>query len=402
MRRFEFSEGGSKKFWEITVEGATFTVRFGRIGTDGQGKTTTCASPDEAVAESAKLIREKMKKGYQEIGAATVNWRPPKPISRDTHVERFLNFAVCGFNPDADADSGEDEDGGRSYPSLRDLERRVFSIRTSYEGEEGDFLKHLQALIDDPKAGQLKALVLGAWFTEVCEEGPEEAMRLLIANRAKLGSLAGIFIGDVLAEETEISWLHQGDCAPLIHAFPGLQEFVVRGADGLRFSALKHAGLRSLTVQCGGLSAECVRDIAAADLPELRNLTLWLGSDNYGGNATVADLKPILDGAVFPKLEYLGLMDAQEQDAIAAGVAQAPIVSRLKGLDLSMGTLTDAGGLALLQSPALRSLTYLNLRHHWMSEKVQAQFRKLGIEVDVSDAQSADEDEDYRYCEVAE
>ena len=35
-RYFEFVEGNSSKFWEITVRNNNVTVRFGRIGTEGQ------------------------------------------------------------------------------------------------------------------------------------------------------------------------------------------------------------------------------------------------------------------------------------------------------------------------------------------------------------------------------
>ncbi len=36
MRRFEFKEGSSNKFWEVSVSGNTLTVRFGRIASEGQ------------------------------------------------------------------------------------------------------------------------------------------------------------------------------------------------------------------------------------------------------------------------------------------------------------------------------------------------------------------------------
>ncbi len=64
VRRFEFVGGGSNKFWEISVSGNTFTVRFGRLGTEGQ--TQTKAFPDEtsATREAENLIAEKVKKGY--------------------------------------------------------------------------------------------------------------------------------------------------------------------------------------------------------------------------------------------------------------------------------------------------------------------------------------------------
>jgi len=36
MRRFEFKEGSSNKFWEVTVSGNTLTMCFGRVGSARQ------------------------------------------------------------------------------------------------------------------------------------------------------------------------------------------------------------------------------------------------------------------------------------------------------------------------------------------------------------------------------
>jgi len=65
-RYFEFSEGSSNKFWEIRLEGSSFTTRFGKIGTDGQSSTKSWGSPDQAKKEHDKLVAEKTKKGYEE------------------------------------------------------------------------------------------------------------------------------------------------------------------------------------------------------------------------------------------------------------------------------------------------------------------------------------------------
>ena len=59
------SENASK-FWEITQNGDTFTVHFGKIGTKGQIKETKCNSVADATAKVEKLIQEKTKKGYIE------------------------------------------------------------------------------------------------------------------------------------------------------------------------------------------------------------------------------------------------------------------------------------------------------------------------------------------------
>jgi predicted DNA-binding WGR domain protein len=66
VRYFEFIGGGSRKFWEISVGGKSFTVRFGRIGTAGQLQTKTFADEAKAKHEAEKLIAEKVKKGYVE------------------------------------------------------------------------------------------------------------------------------------------------------------------------------------------------------------------------------------------------------------------------------------------------------------------------------------------------
>ena len=44
MDRYEFKDGASEKFWEVGVDEATLTVRFGRIGTAGQTKDKTYPS----------------------------------------------------------------------------------------------------------------------------------------------------------------------------------------------------------------------------------------------------------------------------------------------------------------------------------------------------------------------
>jgi len=226
----------------------------------------------------------------------------------------------------------------------------------------------------------------------------------LVAARDRLPNLRAIFLGDVISEECEISWIRQSDVSPLFAAYPQLEHFCVRGAEGLSLGSLKHDRLKSLTIQSGGLGANVVREVAAAELPELEHLELWLGEDNYGGNATVADLAPILDGALFPKLNYLGLCDSEFADEIARAVAAAPVVERIRVLDLSMGTMGDEGASALLASPAILRLEKLDVHHHFCSEGMTAKLQSLGIEVDASERQEPEKDGDevWRYVAVSE
>lgn len=69
MRRFEFSEGASNKFWEVAQSGADLELRWGRIGTQGQSQTKSFADAAKASAALDKLVAEKTGKGYVETGA---------------------------------------------------------------------------------------------------------------------------------------------------------------------------------------------------------------------------------------------------------------------------------------------------------------------------------------------
>ena len=79
MRRWEFSGDGSGKFWEVGQDGTTVTVRFGRLGGTGQVKTKELASAAAAAAQVAKLVSEKEKKGYREVGHAPAPAVPTAP-----------------------------------------------------------------------------------------------------------------------------------------------------------------------------------------------------------------------------------------------------------------------------------------------------------------------------------
>lgn len=69
QQRFELSDGSSSKFWTVTVDGKSHTVRYGRIGTTGQTKTKTFDSSAGATAAAEKLIEQKTKKGYKPASA---------------------------------------------------------------------------------------------------------------------------------------------------------------------------------------------------------------------------------------------------------------------------------------------------------------------------------------------
>ncbi len=66
-QRFELVEGASSKFWEVSRDHCEVTVRYGRIGTNGQVKVKTLADESKAQAYVADLVEEKLGKGYQGV-----------------------------------------------------------------------------------------------------------------------------------------------------------------------------------------------------------------------------------------------------------------------------------------------------------------------------------------------
>ena len=65
-RYFEFVEGNSSKFWEVSQAGSAMTTRWGRIGSTGQSKTKNLADEQDVAKAIAGLIAEKTNDGYVE------------------------------------------------------------------------------------------------------------------------------------------------------------------------------------------------------------------------------------------------------------------------------------------------------------------------------------------------
>lgn len=78
MRRFEFVEGTSSKFWVPELRGSTFIVTYGRIGTEGQRKEKEFPTEEAARREYERKVAEKLREGYKEVSAA----EEEKPAAR--------------------------------------------------------------------------------------------------------------------------------------------------------------------------------------------------------------------------------------------------------------------------------------------------------------------------------
>jgi Leucine Rich repeat len=107
-----------------------------------------------------------------------------------------------------------------------------------------------------------------------------------------------------------------------------------------------------------------------------------------------------------PSLRTLALRNSELADETAPLLAAAPLMQQptLETLDLSMGTLSDAGAQALLENPHVARMRRLHLDHHYMSEEMMRKLEALPLVVTMDDQQEADEDDDrsWRYVQVGE
>ena len=226
----------------------------------------------------------------------------------------------------------------------------------------------------------------------------------LIAARDRLRNLRALFLGDILYRENEISWIEHSDITCLLDAFPDLEHFRVRGGDGLVLRVFEHRNLVSLTIEASNLSREVVLAVGSSKLPALEHLELWLGTEEYHADTTPEDLDGILQAKHLPSLRYLGLCNSDIADDIPGVLSGAPVLERLRVLDLSLGTMTDRGAEALLSIPGLSRLEKLDLHHHYISPAMIERLQELGIEVDATDPKEADDigGEDYRFVAHSE
>lgn len=294
------------------------------------------------------------------------------------HIETFAGLPVSTFDPEQTTKV----DGAHAW-----------RLEVEWDSD-GDAMPEVFAKLRATAGVEsVWALILGEWGESSSEKVPYE---LVVAAAEWLPNLTALFLAELTYDECEISWICQDDITPVLRAYPRLEVLRVRGAQGMEGSLslepMRHEALREFAVESGGLPASVVRAVGACDFPALEHLELWLGMGNYGGDATVEDLAPILSAARLPQVTTLGLRDAEIADQVAEALAGAPVIAQLHTLDLSLGALSDQGAEALLAGQPLTHLKRLDARHHFLSDAMAARLvaELPDVDVDVSDKQDGD------------
>ena len=367
-----FQEGSSNKFWHIDVQGNTYTVTYGRAGTDGTSKTKEFASPEVALKDAQKMIASKKKKGYVETSAKAV-------IVRDDHnfVGKPIRKFATSINPSS-----------------------AVKVLSDYD-EASKVSDKLERLAKLPEAQEMDTLIIGTW-----QDSHDPTLSPIIEKIKELkGAFSGLkhlFVGDMDSEECEMSWIQQVDYSDFYQHYPVLETFGVRTGEGLKLGNIKLPYLKNLIIETGGMNKSILNDVINSDLSSLEHLELWLGTDDYGCDIGMDELKPLLN-KTYPNLKYLGLKNYHEQTELAKHLKGAPILNTVETLDISMGILKDEGAEALYNNDDLLKLKHINCRHHFISAAWQKKLKEkfASQNINLADAEEP-YDEDYYYVEIGE
>ena len=256
----------------------------------------------------------------------------------------------------------------------------------------------LELALAHPSARLLRAVDVG--INGVASEDTLEDVVEALAGQAR-PHLREVLLGDFDREQCEISWFHIGNIAP-VWKIPSLRRLVVHGAD-FDLGAIEHAQLEHLEIQTGNLSVANAIALAAAKLPALRHLDIWYGDPNYGGDATLAEVMPLLRRDDLPALVHLGLKNANFVDEICAQLADSKLCRQLRSLDLSLGTLSDAALPALgALATSVPTLEKIDVSETYLSDEGVAELARLFPRATIASNDRREGDEDDRYVAVGE
>ena len=434
MPRYEHRKTSS--FWEIekSPDGKAFTARWGKLGTDGRSKTKRFEDSYACSSEYDELIAEKLKLGYATIKPAklvfTLRSNPELEATLCESVEDPARWAVYAdwlqeagdFRgemialglagkldearaiADANADvmwgdawnlkAGDAFVGVTWMPAWQGAEKRgievafdhtvgplgfIESIKMSGLDEEGHVAKALHAVVSAPIGRFVRSIELHACHDQAYSGA---------SGQPNFGTVAAALAGAkptalrrlvMTTAGYQISWTNTGDLSPLLAATPHLEVLSIEMGDIDLGTALALPKLRSLMLETGGLGRANIQAIATAPWPELRELSIYFGTANYGGDATAADVDALVANQ-FPRLEVLALCNSEVPGAICAAIAKSPLLAQLRVLDLSKGTMTDEDARPLVDNlAAFKHLERLDLSENYLSPALEDMLaRELG------------------------
>lgn len=269
---------------------------------------------------------------------------------------------------------------------------RRFALSGEEIWDEGKGISDLIAKMEeDEQLEEVKELVIGCWG-ESYDDSSQKILDFMVEHKDRFQQLESLFVGDIEQEESEVSWIQQGNFTEVLKALPNLKKLTIKGSEGLVLSPVCHEKLEMIEIITGGLPVNIIHELKESKLPGLKTLILYLGVENYGFNGTIGDIKDLLHKEKFPGLRYLGIVDSEIQNEVVGAVLESDLLPQLNVIEFSMGCLTDEGGQKILDhKDKIAHLEKLDLHFHYLSDEMMEKLSQLPIPVDLSEQEEMDE-----------
>ena len=413
MRRFE---GGKDRFWEIRLDGTTVSTRSGKLGTDGKANAPKqLASRGRAEQDIEKRIAEQRAKGFVEV-TQTTNAEPANPALERQIIEEPTDSGRClvyadwlqgqghprgelgvlqasrAERPDDAALAKAEQKLFERHPELaptRVMEAAKKHKRTGDADDDrtlvtwengfiaaariartSDRLPYtvrelVRELLAHPAARFLRELRIGSL-------GPDEHDYADVIDEIIRGcpsTLRVLSLVDLPPGTAELVFANLADVTPLLEATPLLEELRLAGNHVL-LRSLALPKLRRLAI---ATSDEAVLlTLATAGLPALESVQLSSGDAPMPPAALAKVLSPAW------RVQQLAMTRTANTDQLVPHILKSALLPELARLDLSGGTLSDAGaGLLLLGQSKLEHLADLDLSGNTLSPTMVKQLDKL-------------------------
>jgi uncharacterized protein (TIGR02996 family) len=443
MRTFTYTDDRSNIFWRIALQGKSFTVTFGKVGTAGQAQTKEFK--DDAAARKAldKLEEEKLGKDYVETtssaparGSDAVRDTLEAAI-RDDPEDLAAHLALADHLQVQGDPRGEFiavqlalEDPKRSAAQRKKLQRQEGELfrahgqewlgptlnaalgwtaalspnerRTTFrrgwlwaltlEGNDDEYALVFQALTAAPEARFVYDLRI---------DREQDSVPLKVLARAAFAP----FLRRLTVGEGE-SYTHTGGAgAPaLVSDLPRLEALTLYAHlgqdDAARLFAAPMPALRELEVCC---TWHYPLDVLAKNrtLTRLRRVYFFPHMQEHGDAAylNAARLRALGASKHLTELADLTFKMWDGGDAAADALVETGVLFRLERLDLSMGNLTDAGAQTMARALASRPhrLRSLDLSNNAVTPAGLKALRTAGVKVDCTFSHPPDSDDSLAY-----
>jgi uncharacterized protein (TIGR02996 family) len=412
MPRFERKKPAGTLYWEIEPAGASFTIRAGKVGSDDDPTEIVreFPSPIAADKELKRLISGKKTEGYlevEEVPEVEGNPELEKAIAADPDSTQpylvYADWLQAHGDPRGELIVVQHDLHGAPAAKREELEARARALIQRHsvhllgelaplaDGDAGDlewrlgFLRAarirnaeedlVRGFLGHRSALALRRLALGGRDEA---RDLEPAISVLCERDGARPPLLELAIGPEAEPADELDEYERmvegavpsiGSLSPLWRVYPGLSCLRVRGADAT-FGAISAPELTTLELDLA-ISPTNVLELGRAKLPKIERLEIAFRNGSVQGEESAFDWILRLG-----RLRDLAFRSAFHTNPFVAKLAASPVAERLVSLDLSDGSLDDAGAAPLLAAGSFPKLERLDLSRNVLGGAVARELKE--------------------------